>query len=148
MCGKITGSQHLRDVALAGQCTGNAYWKGAPVKPPPNRVQDQKKRDSSVNTMAFHSVLYVHRSSYHWRRKHLWFPAKGIRNNGRLTGSPLCCKRRRTMRLLCCALRPISLLSQALVQRGGCDQPFPPASSNDRFTSELLGFVQHVDRFL
>ncbi|GFS93998.1 hypothetical protein TNCV_4480481 [Trichonephila clavipes] len=25
---------------------------------------------------------------------------------------------------------------------------FPPASSDDRYASQLLGFVQHVDRFL
>ncbi|GFX86787.1 hypothetical protein TNCV_1409841 [Trichonephila clavipes] len=51
---------------------------------PGYRVLDQQKRDSSVNTMSFHSVVYVRRSSHHWWRKSLWFPVKGKRSNGRL----------------------------------------------------------------
>ncbi|GFY03392.1 hypothetical protein TNCV_1173501 [Trichonephila clavipes] len=55
----------------------------------------RQKRDSAFNTMSFHSVVYVYRSSLLWWGKCLWFPDKGKRSNGRLADIPLCCKKRR-----------------------------------------------------
>ncbi|GFY33015.1 hypothetical protein TNCV_2229661 [Trichonephila clavipes] len=62
-------------------------------------VQDQQKRDSSVNTISFLSVVPVSRSSHHWWCKRLWLPVKDKRSNGRLADIPLCCKWRRMVRV-------------------------------------------------
>ncbi|GFW28464.1 hypothetical protein TNCV_4641291 [Trichonephila clavipes] len=59
----------------------------------------RQKRNSSVNTMPFHSVARVRRSSHHWRRKPLWYPVKDKRSNGCLAHIPLCYKRRRMVRV-------------------------------------------------
>ncbi|GFT43084.1 hypothetical protein TNCV_5119501 [Trichonephila clavipes] len=47
---------------------------------------DWQKLDSSVNTISFHSVVHVRRSSHHRRRKSLCFPVKGKQSNERLAG--------------------------------------------------------------
>ncbi|GFX88215.1 uncharacterized protein TNCV_3407581 [Trichonephila clavipes] len=52
-------------------------------------------RDSSVKTTLFRSAPHILLSSHYWRRRRLWFCVKGTTSNGRLTGRPLCCKRRR-----------------------------------------------------
>ncbi|GFW20451.1 hypothetical protein TNCV_4547181 [Trichonephila clavipes] len=55
----------------------------------------RQMRDSSVKTTSFHSAAHILLSSYHWRRRRLWFCVKGRPSNGRLADRPLCCKRRR-----------------------------------------------------
>ncbi|GFX31184.1 hypothetical protein TNCV_2026851 [Trichonephila clavipes] len=55
----------------------------------------RQKRNSSLNTMLFHSVVHIRRSSHHWMRKPLWFPVKGNRSNGILTDILFCCKQLR-----------------------------------------------------
>ncbi|GFX50998.1 hypothetical protein TNCV_2733491 [Trichonephila clavipes] len=56
-------------------------------------------RDLSVKTNAFHSAAYILLSSYYWRRRRLWFCVKCRPSNGRLAYRPLCCKRRRMVRV-------------------------------------------------
>ncbi|GFW66505.1 uncharacterized protein TNCV_3310241 [Trichonephila clavipes] len=58
-------------------------------------VLEGQKQDSSVNTMKFHLIVHVHRSSHYRRRKSLWFPVKNKQSNGRLADIPLFCKQRR-----------------------------------------------------
>ncbi|GFT89438.1 hypothetical protein TNCV_4387191 [Trichonephila clavipes] len=41
-------------------------------------------RDSSVKTTSFHSAAHILLSSYHWRRRRLWFCVKGRPSNRRL----------------------------------------------------------------
>ncbi|GFV92753.1 hypothetical protein TNCV_1376031 [Trichonephila clavipes] len=58
----------------------------------------RQMRDSSVKTTSFHSAAHILLSLQQWRRRHLWFCAKGRPSNGRLADRPLCCKRRRMVR--------------------------------------------------
>ncbi|GFV52180.1 uncharacterized protein TNCV_5071011 [Trichonephila clavipes] len=73
-------------------------------------------RDSSVKTTSFHSAAHILLSSHHWQQRRLWFCVNGRPSNGRLTDSPLCCKRRRmvaaqtlndALQTQCAVLRPI-----------------------------------------
>ncbi|GFU45104.1 hypothetical protein TNCV_4235721 [Trichonephila clavipes] len=88
-------------------CRTSVAMHNAIVQPPlitvspnsnPTIAMLHAEADSIVNTMSFHSIVHDCRSSHLWRRKRLWFPVKGKRNNGCLADIPLCCKRRRTVR--------------------------------------------------
>ncbi|GFV31503.1 hypothetical protein TNCV_3463091 [Trichonephila clavipes] len=116
-----------------------------------------QKRDSSVNTMSFS----CRRSSDYLRRKHRSRVNEAI---DALRTVHFCSKRLRMARAdteryvsICCAMvrdvvarsstvmRTIRLSSRAVLQQV---PSFLPASSDDRSTSQLPGFVQHFDLLL
>ncbi|GFW33758.1 hypothetical protein TNCV_4052071 [Trichonephila clavipes] len=76
--------------SVSRQCVPDGCGSEIQYHPKPRyRLRNQQKRNSSVQIMSFHSVVHVCPSSNHLRRKRLWFPVKGKRNNGRLEAIPL-----------------------------------------------------------
>ncbi|GFX10186.1 hypothetical protein TNCV_1865841 [Trichonephila clavipes] len=114
--------------------------------------------------ISFHSIGHVHGSLHHWRHKHLWFPVRSIRSNGRLTdilkidsAANIIESYERTTNDMWLRGPLLPCAQSACHHRqwrndvgaiGPSGPSFSPASSNDRSASQLLDFIQHIDRFL
>ncbi|GFW71831.1 hypothetical protein TNCV_4658791 [Trichonephila clavipes] len=58
----------------------------------------RQMRDSSAKKTSFHSAARILHSSYHLRRKRLWFCVRVRPSNGRIADRPLGFERRRMVR--------------------------------------------------